>query len=54
MLNKVCGGVTFIIPLFMGSNFPRQSKAPVIIAACVLASVGAVFECAALLNRKTD
>jgi phosphatidylglycerophosphate synthase len=45
ILNKVCGIIVFIPPLFIGGNYAWQAKALVVIFACVIASIAAVQEC---------
>ena len=44
MLNKVCGGVTFVVPLFIGGNYAWQAKALVVIIMCILTSIAAIAE----------
>lgn len=44
VLNKVCGGITFIVPLFIGGNYAWQAKAVVVIIICILTSIAAIAE----------
>ena len=43
-INKVCGAVAFLIPLFVGGGYAWQAKAAVAVFACLLASAAAVTE----------
>lgn len=44
MLNKVCGGVTFVVPLFIGGDYAWQAKVVVVIVICILTSIAAIVE----------
>ena len=44
LLNKVCGGIAFIVPLFIGGNFAWQAKAVVVIIICIIMSIAAIVE----------
>lgn len=50
VLNKVCGGSTFIVPLFIGSNFAWQAKFIVVISICILTLIAAIAECITILS----
>ena len=43
-LNKVCGGVAFAAPLFIGGDYACQAKLIVVIAICILTSIAAIAE----------
>lgn len=43
VLNKICGGFLFVIPLCIG-HFPRQPVAVLVMAACAVATAAAVQE----------
>lgn len=49
-LNKVCGGIVFIAPLFIGGDYAWQAKLIVVIVICILASVAAIAEGITILN----
>ena len=51
VLNKVCGGVAFIIPLLIGCHYARQAKLIVVIIACIIASIAAIVEGMAILSN---
>lgn len=51
-LNKVCGGVTFIVPLLLGGDYAWQAKALFVIAVCVLTSVAAIAEAVTVLRAQ--
>lgn len=42
--NKACGLIVFIPPLFIGRGYAWQAKAPVVIFACIIASIAAILE----------
>ncbi len=50
VLNKVCGIVVFVLPLFIGSDYSRQTKAPIITIACVITSIAAIQETAYIIK----
>ena len=52
VLNKVCGGIVFIVPLFIGEEFAWQAKAVVVIIICILASITAIAEGVTILGNK--
>lgn len=52
VMNKVCGGAAFCVPLFIGGNFAWQSKAAVVIALCIFASIAAIAEGMTILGKK--
>ena len=52
VLNKICGGIVFVIPLFIGGSFAWQAKAITIIAVSMLSTVAAIAEGATILNSK--
>ena len=43
-LNKVCGVMVFIVPLFIGGYYAWQARALGIIAVCVLCTAAAIHE----------
>ena len=49
-LNKVCGGIVFITPLFIGGDYAWQAKLIVVIVICILALVAAIVESITILN----
>ena len=51
LLNKVCGGVVYIIPLFIGGDYAWQAKALVVVASCILTTIAAIVEGAAILCK---
>jgi len=51
-LNKVCGGVTFMIPLLIGGDFAWKTKAWAVIAVCILTSIAAIYEAVAILRKQ--
>ena len=51
VLNKVCGGIVFIVPLFIGGNYAWQAKAVVVIIVCILTSIAAIAEGVTLLGN---
>ena len=50
-LNKLCGGVVFFIPLFIGGAYAWQAKALIVISTCMLASIGAIMEGITILEK---
>jgi len=44
VLNKICGGVVFLISLFIGCNLANQVIALVVIGACILTTIAAIAE----------
>lgn len=52
MLNKLCGMIVFIPPLFIGGDSAWQAKALVIIFACMVASVAAIQEFVSIRSGK--
>lgn len=54
VLNKISGGIVFVVLFFIGWDFAWQVKAVVIIAVCVLATVAAIKESIDLLNDKSN
>jgi len=51
VLNKICGGFAFIIPLFIGGDYPWQAKALVVTTVCVLTSIAAIIEGITILRK---
>lgn len=51
VLNKVCGGVVFCIPLFIGGEYAGKVKCLVVIGTCILASVVAIAEGVEILGN---
>jgi len=51
VLNKICGGFIYLIPLFLGGGLAWQAKALLITAACVFATVAAIAECREILGN---
>jgi len=51
-LNKVCGGATFMVPLLIGGDYAWQAKALVVFAVCILTSIAAIAEAAAILREQ--
>ena len=43
-LNKVCGGVLFIVPLLIGCDLAWQAKSLAVIITCILTSIAAIAE----------
>lgn len=43
-LNRVCGGIAFVVPLLLGSGVAWQAKAAAVIAVCIIATVAAIAE----------
>ena len=52
VLNKVCGGVAFVVPLFIGTNYAWQAKLIVVIVICILTSIAAIAEGMTILGNK--
>ena len=52
VLNKICGGAVFIIPLLIGGDFAWQAKAVVVIAMCIFASITAIAEGITIIENK--
>lgn len=52
VINKVCGVVVFIPPLFIGGEYAWQAKAIVMIFACFFASAAAINESTKIWNGK--
>jgi len=50
ILNKVCGGATFTVPLLIGCDYAHQIKTVAVITVCVLATVAAFAEGIAILK----
>lgn len=51
-INKACGVVCFILPLFIGGEYAWQAKEIGIVFALLFASAAAVHECAKVWNGK--
>jgi len=52
VLNKVCGSVIFFVLLFVGVDCAWQAKAVAVIALCIVATIAAIAECAAIFKEK--
>ena len=52
VLNKICGGLIYLIPLFIGGSYVWQVKALFITAACVFATIAAIAEYREILGNK--
>ena len=50
-LNKVCGGVAFVVPLFIGGDYAWQAKFIVVIVICILTSIAAIAEGLTILGN---
>lgn len=50
-LNRICGILVFLVPLFIGGDYPRQAKALAVIALCILATAAAIAEFAAIHGK---
>ena len=44
VLNKICGGIVFIVPLFIGGDYAWQAKAVAVIIICILTSIATIAE----------
>ena len=51
-LNKVCGGITFLLPLILGGGFSWQAKAVAAVFACLLATAAAIAESIVIMKGK--
>ena len=51
-LNKVCGGIIFLLPLILGGNFAWQAKVVAAVSACLLATAAAIAESIVIMNQK--
>jgi len=49
VLNKVCGVVVFIVPLFIGLDFERQITSILLFAVCLITSIAAIVEGVSIL-----
>ena len=50
-LNKVCGGVAFVVPLFIGGDYVWQAKFIVVIVICILTLIAAIAEGLTILGN---
>ncbi len=51
VLNKVCGGIAFIVPLFIGGDYTWQAKAFAVIIICIFCSIAAIAEGLTILGN---
>ena len=51
VMNKLCGAAVFVLPLFLGFDFPWQAKAAAVVSACVFATAAAVHELIIILRK---
>ena len=51
VLNKVCGGAIFMVPLWIGRDYGWQAKAVVGIIICILTSIAAIAEGMTILRN---
>ena len=51
VMNKLCGAAVFVLPLFLGFDFPHQARAAVVIAVCIFATAAAVHELIIILRK---
>jgi len=51
VLNRVCGGTAFVVPLLLGSGAVWQAKAAAVIAVCIFATVTAIAEGLAIFSN---
>lgn len=49
VLNKICGVVVFIVPLFIGIGFERQITSILLFAVCLITSIAAIVEGVSIL-----
>lgn len=54
ILNKICGGITFVVPLFIGGNYAWQAKAQIVIIICLITSIAAIVEGMTILANKQE
>lgn len=54
VLNKVCGGIAFTVPFFIGGNYAWQAKALAVIIMCILTSIAAIAEGMTILGNKQE
>lgn len=52
MLNKICGVIVFLVPLFIGGDYAWQAKAFVMIIICIITSIAAIVEGIAIILIK--
>lgn len=52
VLNKICGGIVFIVPLFIGGDYAWQAKAVAVIIICILTSIATIAEGMTILGNK--
>ena len=53
-LNKICGGLAFTVPLFIGWDCAWQAKALAVIVTCILTSIAAIAEGMTILGNKKE
>lgn len=53
-LNKVCGGIAFVVPLFIGGNYAWQAKAVAVIIICIFTTIAAIIEGMTILANKQE
>lgn len=51
-LNKVCGGIIFLLPLILGGGFSWQKKAAAAVFASLIATAAAIAESIVIMNQK--
>ena len=54
VLNKVCGGIAFVVPLLIGGAYAWQAKLIVIIVMCILTSIAAIMEGKTILGNNRE
>ena len=54
VLNKVSGGIAFVVPLFIGCNYAWQSKAVAVIIICIFTTIAAIIEGMTILANKQE
>ena len=54
ILNKICGGIAFIVPLFIGGDYAWQAKAAAVIITCILTSIAAIAEGMTILGNNQE
>lgn len=54
ILNKVCGGIVFLVPLYIGASFPWQFRKAMLIITCGIASVAAIDELLKIKNGEIE
>ena len=52
VLNKICGGIVFIVPLFIGGDYAWQAKAVAVIIICILTLIATIAEGMTILGNK--